>query len=229
MNRNNRSIVGLAARAAVLPVLAPLALLAGCDSGEVRVYDAPKSQVAGASAAAASPVMPAAGDAPAAGVPAGVAPAAPAAESEGKAITAGDVKFVAPADWKEDPTPRMMRLTTLKVGEGDKTAEVIVTKLNGPAGGMLENLNRWRGQVGLPPLPSVDEAKIPKVKVDGKDAMLFDMAGPDEKKPAKRQIQVVAPRDAAGTYYIKIIGEASLVEAQKAKFDKMLSTVEFAK
>ncbi|MDB5297091.1 MAG: hypothetical protein JWO31_3074, partial [Phycisphaerales bacterium] len=163
-----------------------------------------------------------------AAAPAGTAaPAGPMADAGGdRVVTADDVKFTAPADWKQDPKPRMMRLVTLLVaGDAGKSAEVIVTKLNGPAGGMLENVNRWRGQVGLPPVATFDEKAVPKVKVGGTDAMLFDLAGP-EAAPTKRQVQVVAERPGA-TYYIKIIGEASLVGAQKAKFDKMLTTVSF--
>ena len=34
-------------------------------------------------------------------------------------------------------------------GEGNATADLSIVALPGAAGGLVENLNRWRGQVGL--------------------------------------------------------------------------------
>ena len=39
------------------------------------------------------------------------------------------------------------------MGEGDKKAQLIVTRFNqNSTGSFLDNVNRWRNQIGLPPV-----------------------------------------------------------------------------
>lgn len=207
-------------------LLAAATWAAGCKNDEVRSYDAPKAPAAQQGSALPAAV-PASAEAPAPSAAAAEKPADAGKPKEDRVVTVGSIKAMVPGAWEQDPKPRMMREATFLVGDPAKKTEVIVTKLNGPAGGMLENVNRWRGQVGLPPVAAVNEAEIPKVKVGGKDAMVFDLAGPPD-KPTKRQVQAVAQRD-DGTYYIKIIGDAELVGQQKAAFDRFLASIEFGK
>jgi hypothetical protein len=45
-----------------------------------------------------------------------------------------------------------MRLATFEVGSGESRLEISLSSFPGDAGGLLANVNRWRGQVNLPPL-----------------------------------------------------------------------------
>lgn len=52
-----------------------------------------------------------------------------------------------------------MRIATYVVPDAQGPVEVAVTKFGGRVGGELANINRWRGQMGLPP---VEEAELEK-------------------------------------------------------------------
>ena len=68
-----------------------------------------------------------------------------------------NLTFTPPPGWKEAP-PRAMRIATfLPPGEG-KQPELYLSQPFG--GSLLDNVNRWRGEVGL---PSVQETELPKV------------------------------------------------------------------
>lgn len=65
--------------------------------------------------------------------------------------------YTPPAGWREAP-PRAMRIATfVPPGEG-KQPELYLSQPFG--GSLLDNVNRWRGEVGLPP---VSEAELPNV------------------------------------------------------------------
>lgn len=60
--------------------------------------------------------------------------------------------WVVPAGWIEAPDPRPMRLATYTVPALAGPVEVAVSRFAGRVGGDLANVNRWRGQMGLPPI-----------------------------------------------------------------------------
>jgi hypothetical protein len=70
----------------------------------------------------------------------------------------GRVKWELPTGWKEDPASGM-RAATLWVPSDGKPIEISVTTLGwrGTKEDVLDNVNRWRGQMQLPP---VDEAGL---------------------------------------------------------------------
>lgn len=49
-----------------------------------------------------------------------------------------------------------MRLATYIAPHADAPVEVAVTRFGGRVGGVLANINRWRGQMGLPPIGEGD-------------------------------------------------------------------------
>ncbi|MBX3360308.1 MAG: hypothetical protein KF912_15200 [Phycisphaeraceae bacterium] len=57
----------------------------------------------------------------------------------------------APAAWRHVPGERPMRLATYEMQGPSGPIEVAISRFPGDVGGMLANVNRWRGQVGLPP------------------------------------------------------------------------------
>lgn len=61
-------------------------------------------------------------------------------------------EWAVPAGWTEDPNPRQMRLATYIAPDPAGPVEVAVTRFGGRVGGELANINRWRGQLGLPPI-----------------------------------------------------------------------------
>src|SRR5438067_1649341 len=84
------------------------------------------------------------------------------------------VDWTTPAGWKRE-AGNAIRYATLRP-EGDDKIELWITKL--PPSDLLTNVNRWRGQLALPP---ITEAELPKqtltVKVSGVDATVVDITG----------------------------------------------------
>ncbi len=150
-------------------------------------------------------------EAPAAGVPTmpGAMPAldAPAERPRGLAWTL-------PSGWKEIPG-NGIRLATFTPPGGLKT-EATVVALPGESGGELANVNRWRGQISLPP---VDEAgmKAARTTVATKagPAAVYDFTS----EGAVRTRLIAAAINVQGTtWFFKLMGEAVATEAARPGF-----------
>ena len=132
-----------------------------------------------------------------------------------------------PSSWKPQPPPNdmVLRSFALADAEGGK-ADLTVTVLGGVSGGLLANVNRWRGQIGLAPVDDVELAKLAK-PVDEKagSATLVDMIG--ERNGQKlRIIGAVVPKNGR-TWYYKIMGSERVAEQEKAAFLKFVQTVRY--
>jgi hypothetical protein len=68
-----------------------------------------------------------------------------------------DSPWVVPEGWSPVPGERPMRLATFEIPDPAGAIEVAVTRFPGDVGGVLANINRWRGQMGLGP---VSEAEL---------------------------------------------------------------------
>ncbi|MCA9752262.1 MAG: hypothetical protein R3B81_03945 [bacterium] len=126
--------------------------------------------------------------------------------------------YTAPAGWKEVPSDVQFRDLTLQAG----SAEVTVTKFPGSVGGLLMNVNRWRGQVGLSPVQDLSQQPLTDRKVAGGAAQRLDLVGSDGKAMAV----VIVPRGAL-TWFLKISGSAEELKAQGESFDRFVDSAGF--
>jgi hypothetical protein len=171
-----------------------------CDRQEgVRTYNAPKD--------------PQAAPAPA------VAAAAPG-EAEG-----GEIHFDAPADWK--PLGRTgMSVATYRVAD-NPPLDLTVTPLPPMAGEVLPNVNRWRGQLGLPPTNEAEVSKdVTPVKVAGQEGNLVDLTGPNpapDGKPQQRMLAAIVPLGGR-VWFFKLSGAAERVGPQKQAFETLVKS-----
>jgi len=90
--------------------------------------------------------------------------------------------FTVPGGWtRDDSNPA--RFATLKLPSTAGPVEATIIKLGAQAGSDLENINRWRGQVGLGPIGEKDMATATKeMEIAGKKAIFVDMIGPGAPK-----------------------------------------------
>ena len=72
--------------------------------------------------------------------------------------TSQEVQWITPSHWLTQPTSSM-RIGSFIVPFSEGQADLSVIKLGGDAGGMVANVNRWRGQLGL---DQHDESEINK-------------------------------------------------------------------
>lgn len=146
------------------------------------------------------------------------------------APTAAPVNFggTLPAGWKEIPNPQMLLAKYVIQGSGDAKAEVNISMLAGQGGGVMMNVTRWRGQLGLSPMSEEDFSKEARtVDVAGGKGTLVDMTGTDMKTGKKsRLIGVIAPQ-ANDTWFYKLMGDEQIVEQQKDAFLKFIQAAKF--
>jgi len=86
---------------------------------------------------------------------------------------AGQMKWRLPAGWSESEGGAMFRLATLRSPQG---VEIFVTSLT-PGQNVLDNVNRWQDQLGLPPV-TADNLPVERVRVNDLDVILYDASGP---------------------------------------------------
>ena len=85
----------------------------------------------------------------------------------------------ASATWREGP-PKQLRYVTYQTGPADKPVEMV---LSGPFGGsLLENVNRWRGEVGLRNITEAElKGETTEIKLGDATAYRVDLRGPGGK------------------------------------------------
>ncbi len=186
-----------------LALAGALAAVAACDREQVTHARVAKE------APAAAPAMPAgmgmAGDVP--------PPASPAG---------GALHWTVPKGWTEEQGGGM-RYASFKVPvQGAVDASVVV--LPGPAGGELANVNRWRGQIGLPPL---DEAGLAgaRTTLATKGAgplKVYDFASGGAS--GKRLVAGLTEIE-GNTWFVKLTGDAGAVGAARGDFMKLLGSL----
>lgn len=156
-------------------------------------------------------------------------PAAPAAGAGGEAVP-GLAKWSAPAGWQRDTNPAagpmgsmpgVGRSLAFKVGGPDAAAALVTVIRMGANFDPLTNVNRWRGQVGLPAVDAVNDGVIEPVKVGGQDGMLFNIAGQD-----KQMLVAVVPQNGS-MWYFKMVGPSATVGGQKDAMKAFLGSVQF--
>lgn len=108
------------------------------------------------------------------GETAGAAPPAAPVESTAPGA-AGVLAWDAPAHWERQPD-RAMREATFTAGE-DGAIECYVTMLPGHAGGVADNLNRWRAQMKQPHLRPEEIEALPRLSILGVPAPYIEITG----------------------------------------------------
>ena len=210
-----------------LLVLPLLLLVAGCQREKIKVYRVAKEQNPPPQSAPALPT-----DSPNASLPPGhpdIASAPGASLPAASESAQPQLTWKTPEGWTE-VTPGEMRVASFKIqGPNGKQADVSVIPLPGRPGTDDANVNRWRGQIGLPPLsPEELKKSAEDVETAGQPAQLYDVAG---KNPgngeAARILGVIQHRDDA-VWFFKMTGDDGLVEQQKPAFVAFLKSVKFA-
>jgi hypothetical protein len=109
--------------------------------------------------------------------------------------------------------------------ESDATADLSIIAFPGAAGGLVENLNRWRGQVGLATLDAAQvTAQTTVVKTAaGLEFTVADLAA-EGSGPRQRLLGAIA-NYGGETWFFKLIGPDALVARTKPAFLAFLNTV----
>jgi hypothetical protein len=140
----------------------------------------------------------------------------------------GQPTWQVPAGWQEIPGGQFLVAKFNLTGEGGATAAVNVSNAAGEGGGVIGNINRWRGQLGLGKLSDDDANKlITAIEVQGGKASLVDMNGTDARTSQPvRLVGVIVPQSGQ-TWFYKLMGNARVVESQKDAFTQFVKGAKY--
>ena len=138
--------------------------------------------------------------------------------------TGAGLTWTAPAHWVAKPASAMRKATFTLTGHDGTTADLAITAFPGDVGGELANLNRWRGQLSLPPITDAEVVSaITRYQYNSLRIAVVDFAGPGANPPT-RMLGAIVPVGSA-TWFFKLTGPDALVAAEKPAFLAFLQTV----
>ncbi len=141
-----------------------------------------------------------------------------------------------PLVWDSPPgwlpgRPTQMRLIDFKLGaEGE--GECYLSALPGPAGGLAANINRWRTQMGQPPITEADIEKLPHKPLMGSEAYFvtvegdFKGMGAEAAQKGYKLLGLISQAPEL-TIFVKMTGPKDLVDKNAAAFDAFCASVQF--
>ena len=135
---------------------------------------------------------------------------------------APQIRWETPEGWTEVP-PSSMRYASFSASaeNGDKI-DISVVTFPGEGGSDPDNVNRWRGQIGLPPLDAkAVSSQITAVKTADATFSTTDIVG------AKARTIAAWTHHDGRVWFFKATGPGAAVENEKPKFVKFIESVRF--
>lgn len=195
----------------LLSVICFAALLTGCEQAEPVAYTIPKE-----SREVAMPDP----------VPSAHAPSAPSSSNmqvlpgmEEAANEAGQISYTTPEGWSDLPASGI-RKAFLQVSGDAGTADLTITAFPGDVGGMLANINRWAGQIGIEPLtPEQAQNSSEQITIFQHGAIYVRLDGINE------SIRAAIMPFHGYSWFIKFQGPRDTVDANEADFKGFLDSI----
>src|SRR3954471_22543877 len=128
-----------------------------------------------------------------------------------------------PKNWEAQPLSQMRLASFLVRGENGATADVSFVALGPAAGNVLDNVNRWLGQLKQPALDQEKlKSMIQPVATERGEVAVVDLSGQPENGDPNKDGRIVGAIAAEenGTSFFKMRGNAALVGAEKENFIK---------
>lgn len=154
----------------------------------------------------------------------------PAAGGSGENTGSPTLIYETPAGWVEKPGSAM-RDINFTIGENGE-AECYVARLPGAGGGLLANVNRWRSQMGAPPLTEEQVAALPTKPLFGQQAHFVTVdgsytpgMGTSDTFENYRLLGLILASD-AGAVFVKMTGPKDLVMQHEAAFDQFTRSID---
>ncbi|WP_438482780.1 hypothetical protein [Oleiharenicola lentus] len=213
--------------------LALLLVTSGCKDREIVSYRAPKDPAAAPMPSASAPNtndLPA-GHPPTTSAAAAPAPMMPAASGDqmsmaNTAVPTGSdsLKWSAPSSWAAMPQRPMRKATFAIKGDAGADADLSITSFPGDTGGLLANINRWRGQIALSPLAQAQlDANVQHLDIGSLHVDVVDFLGTMNGTPT-RVLGAIIPHQ-SDTWFFKVTGPDALVAREKEAFMAFLKTI----
>ncbi len=134
---------------------------------------------------------------------------------------APQIKWDVPAGWSP-AAPSAMRYASFAVEMDGEKADISVVTFPGDGGNDVDNINRWRQQIGLPTIGAeVVQSLIAPVHAGEVHIDTVDMSG------ACARVLAAWTRLGGRAWFFKLTGPPVLVEQEKPKFVAFLQSIRF--
>lgn len=133
----------------------------------------------------------------------------------------GEYRWQAPEGWVAQP-PSSMRMGSFLVPQGTEQGDLSVIRLAGTAGGTLNNLNRWRGQLGLEPVAAEDPAAAGRETACPAGTFTWWHLVSGEPQNQGMLVGMLPAGD--HSLFVKLTGSAELVGAAEEQFIRFLES-----
>lgn len=132
--------------------------------------------------------------------------------------------FAAPAEWQSAPVGPFAKLTYRIVQDG-QAGEITISSLSAAANDLLSNVNRWRGQVQLPPLTSADLAtQVRSLELGAAQGSYVELDGG---ATSGQSILGAIAVHGDSAWFFKFKGPAPLVARERERFETFMKSVRF--
>lgn len=194
-----------------IPLILITAFLSGCgDNREPAVYTVPKDKEAPAAPFMHSPMPPGGQDMAMQQLP-----------EESLNADAENPDWILPEGWEELPASSMRRASFAAPGSAG-AVDIAVTSFPGDVGGLLANINRWRGQIDLPPISAEAlSEQAEELEVHGKAVTIARMSGAEQATHA-----AIFMHD-GNSWFFKMTGPNASVAEQGPAFSRFIQTIQF--
>jgi hypothetical protein len=132
------------------------------------------------------------------------------------------IKWQTPENWKA-VSPSSMRYASFTApAENGEKIDISVITFPGDGGSDPDNINRWRGQIGLPPVAgNAVSSEIAPLKTVDATFSTTDIVG------AKARTIAAWTRHDGRVWFFKATGPSAAVEKEKPNFVKFIESVRF--
>lgn len=147
------------------------------------------------------------------------------ADTSGIATASGaGLAWTAPASWTAKPAGGMRKGSYAIPGAGGAVGDLGITAFPGDVGGDAANVNRWRGQLQLPPVSAAEAvASIKRQTQAGLEIGVVEIVG--QGAAANRLLGAMVPFHGS-TWFFKLTGPDALVAGERATFLEFLKTIQ---
>jgi hypothetical protein len=142
------------------------------------------------------------------------------------AVTQKLAEHKAPADWKELPGSTPPRIVAFQIGPEAQGADMIATRFAANnAGSFHDNINRWRGQIDLPPVDNTREVPMSDAEVGDEPGVIIEFDNSAGEEP--RRMLVALASVGPDLWFFKLTGPPDVVEKQRKPFESFLKSLKF--
>jgi hypothetical protein len=132
------------------------------------------------------------------------------------------IKWETPAGWTEVPPSSMRYASFSAAGENVGNVDISIVTFPGDGGSDLDNINRWRGQIGLSPLDqNAASSQIASLKTADATFSTTDLVG------AKARTIAAWTHHDGRVWFFKATGPSTAVEKERPNFVRFIQSVRF--